>query len=335
LSEKDPFYTLEKDIQYLKYKNDTVTLIKNKIKKELSIKIKKKFSIIEYYKNEIAFIKKHIEAKNIDTIVLSQGALSSITPVLKSSHPNLKVIVWQHSEATVYFKSYNRLFLEEYIRGIQSADCIVCLTNKDYEVFHQYYENCKQIYNPVNLENIHVTNLNNLNICFAGRIMVESKGLDIIIKSMKYIDNNVHLYIAGNSNKKELRKLNKLIAHQNLTNRIKLFGALKNDEMAKFYSKADIYISASQWEGFGLTVVEAMKCGLPVIAFDNSGPKEILSDGKYGIVLEERTPKNLANSINNLLNNLEELNNYQKLSMVRAEDFSIEKIGKEWIKILN
>jgi hypothetical protein len=43
LSEKDPFYTLEKDIQYLKYKNDTVTLIKNKIKKELSIKIKKNF----------------------------------------------------------------------------------------------------------------------------------------------------------------------------------------------------------------------------------------------------------------------------------------------------
>ena len=73
-----------------------------------------------------------------------------------------------------------------------------------------------------------------------------------------------------------------------------------------------------------------MSYGLPVIAFKNAGPNEILGDKNVGKLVEKFDVKQFATKIVDTLNNYDE---YQKMSLMakeRSKDFSINKIVKEW-----
>jgi glycosyltransferase involved in cell wall biosynthesis len=70
------------------------------------------------------------------------------------------------------------------------------------------------------------------------------------------------------------------------TGKVKLCGMLRKDEMADVYQKADAYILSSLYEGFSLSLMEAMASGLPVIASCNSAASDIVSEGVEGFVYD-------------------------------------------------
>ena len=77
-----------------------------------------------------------------------------------------------------------------------------------------------------------------------------------------------------------------------------------------------------------------MACGLPIIAFENSGPKEILADGKYGILIPKYEVVQFAQEIKDMMQNSTKRKLYSEKSLERISSFSIEEIIKEWHKIL-
>ena len=120
----------------------------------------------------------------------------------------------------------------------------------------------------------------------------------------------------------------------------------------KFLSKANVFVFPSIWEGFGNAIIEAMACGLPVIAADcASGPGEILRDisgkGLYGTLMP---PFRLDFNINGyvattlhehwtkeiveLLNNKNQRESYIKLGLQRCMDFTIKKSCEKWLEII-
>lgn len=129
----------------------------------------------------------------------------------------------------------------------------------------------------------------------------------------------------------------------------------------KYMSKADLFVFPSLWEGFGLALVEAMACGIPVISTDcQAGPRDILapdtnleleiSDLEYtpygvlvpvpdGIWRDAEEPLTseenlLAEAIIQLLKNKEKYDKYSEASICRSADFSVDRIIPQWVSLL-
>ena len=88
---------------------------------------------------------------------------------------------------------------------------------------------------------------------------------------------------------------------------------------------ADLYVCSSRYEGFNLTVAEALFLETPVISTDCTGPREILADGEYGMLVDNST-EGLYNGINNLLKNKGVLDTYKSKAILRKPFFDKEKI---------
>lgn len=139
---------------------------------------------------------------------------------------------------------------------------------------------------------------------------------------------SAHFVIAGadNTRTNEHRlALERLIDELGLTNRVALTGWL--DEVAPLLSALDVYVSASQTESFGLTIIEAMAAGLAVVATATAGAREIIDNESTGIIVAIGDYQALAASVLRLLANKDERERMGALARARARArFSLERM---------
>lgn len=103
------------------------------------------------------------------------------------------------------------------------------------------------------------------------------------------------------------------------------------DNPFSYMSRASIFVLSSAWEGFGNVIVEALACGTPVVSTDcPSGPREILADGKYGVLVPVGDEEAIANAIND---RLDETHDAEVLRN-RARQFSVESIADNYLDVL-
>ncbi|MBC7228885.1 MAG: glycosyltransferase family 4 protein [Actinobacteria bacterium] len=87
----------------------------------------------------------------------------------------------------------------------------------------------------------------------------------------------------------------------------------------RFYRAFDIYVLPSSREGFGVTLIEAMASGVPVIACDVRGPREIVEDGRDGILVRDRDPAALAEALEFYLQAPRAVENYTRRARRKVE----------------
>jgi glycosyltransferase involved in cell wall biosynthesis len=107
----------------------------------------------------------------------------------------------------------------------------------------------------------------------------------------------VDLTIVGEGNQRSA--LQEKISRLDLSNQISLVGS--QEKVEAFLWNADLYIHSAITEGFGLTLIEAMACGLPVVCTDGRGNRDLIHEGENGFMVGERDPKLLADKIELLL----------------------------------
>ena len=98
-----------------------------------------------------------------------------------------------------------------------------------------------------------------------------------------------------------------------------------------YMAQAKVFALSSQWEGFGMVLVEAMACGTPVVSTNcPSGPSEILENGKYGKLVPVGNPETLAMAI------LQTLKNPPKKSVLkeRTQAFHVDDITQQYLQVL-
>jgi glycosyltransferase involved in cell wall biosynthesis len=156
------------------------------------------------------------------------------------------------------------------------------------------------------------------------------KGKDIFLSAIQNIslDKNKYafLIIGGSDN---------FMSGKNLP---KIFNILKlknNIEMRNFYNCLDVLVVPSRVESFGQIASEAASCGVPVVAFDFSGLKDIIIHKKTGWLAKPYNSKNIAQGINFILNlKIKDFKRMSKLAAVTAKNkFSYDIIANQYIRL--
>jgi glycosyltransferase involved in cell wall biosynthesis len=121
------------------------------------------------------------------------------------------------------------------------------------------------------------------------------------------------------------------IEKNKLENDIIFTGYVKDEDLPAIYSGASVFLFPSIYEGFGLPVLEAMKCGVPVITTNVSSLPEVAGDA--GILIPLDDVGYFADQIFELVNDDDKWKHYSQLSLTRAGQFSWDRTAQETIDV--
>lgn len=133
--------------------------------------------------------------------------------------------------------------------------------------------------------------------------LVERKGIHIIIEALALLRNQAHsnlgLIIVGKGGEEGNYEptLRKRAQDLGVSAHIIWAGAIQNQELARYYSAADLFCLASEKEGWPNVLLEAISCGTPVIAANTWGIPEIIHSKDIGLLVDERTAPAFAKAI--------------------------------------
>ena len=174
--------------------------------------------------------------------------------------------------------------------------------------------------------------------CF-GRVRYQ-KGIDIFVKSMiKICKGHPEVYgiICGkvtSDNQNYTDNLKQLIEAEGLEQRILFLGEQPTENLPLLFRSLDVYIAPQRWEGFGLTPIEAMSSGVPVIATKAGVFEEMILPSQTGYIVKFDDIDTISKLLSNLLSNEALLSNMSEQARARVVDaFNIQKEANRLIDI--
>lgn len=308
----------------------------DKFKKYLEFKRYGYFSPEKYVKKELELLSKIIQKENPDVIIFNTFIPAVLfSSFIKQTFPNIKTVTWMHSDPEYSLKHIAKYYKEVYKKSFRQVDKVVCLSESVREILTQYGANVEVIYNPLVLSEPGVSNLSDKIISFTARLEIDVKGIDYLCELANFIPDDWVIRIAGDGSKDEKKQLQDLILKNKVEKKIDFVGPLYGNNLVQHYINSSIFISTSRTEGLPLVMIEAISFGLPVVSFDHNGGKEILSNGKFGVLISNNDVSKMGEEIIKLINDRSILENYQMLSLKRSKDFTIDKIIRKWKSLLS
>ena len=279
-----------------KYEIDFISLNTPLIKKKIFKKIKytrvKSSRTLFSFHEIINHIKKD-KKKYVKKIFISNQYFANILSVIfLKKIKDIKVVLLErnHIDEFKYYRSYIDFIKKKIIKILmvffyRRADKII---GNSYDLSKSLQKlvktNIQTIYNPCYFPSAYqkkkLNNNKNINILNVARLELQKDQLTLL-KAINNLKGKIKfkLNIVGNGS--QLLKIRKYIENNNLKSLVKLHTNVTNT--SKFYKEADLFILSSIYEGFPNVLVEAAQNNVPIISTNcNSGPREILLNGKGG-----------------------------------------------------
>ena len=213
---------------------------------------------------------------------------------------------------------------------IKGYDHIVTLTHEDKEMNWKGWRNVSVIPNPSTFHTDKISTLNEKKVISVGRLTPQ-KNYASLIRAFKNVVNkhpDWTLEIYGDGPLE--MELKSLIDQLNLKRHVFLKGFSSN--IKEVMTNGSIYAMSSIFEGFPLVLIEAMTCGLPIVSYAcPCGPKDIITVGKDGFLVEVNDEKELANRINLLINNDTMRKEMGENCIEKVQSFHIQIIIQQWM----
>ena len=273
---------------------------------------------------------KELKDEAYDVIIGVHAPLSVRLAACRSQLGDTKLIGWIHNSYKALFGT-GSLYIgpelqKHYEYQLQKLDKTIVLCQNDARKYHFPVE---VIYNPLTLEPGKPSQGDSKRFLAVGRFSHLHKGFDLLIEAFNIFakDNKEWtLDIVGEGVEEPLYR--KMIADYKLEGLITLHPFTNN--IQEYYTKAQVYVLSSRWEGFGLVLVEAMAHGLPIVSSDLPTSKEIMGD--FGMYFTNGNVNELAEQLHKATKI--EWDKKSEEAIHIAQRFNIQHIIEQWNKII-
>lgn len=235
---------------------------------------------------------------------------------------------FEASEENFIKKLFAHYWMNSLTKKLIKLDRFVVLTEEDRLQWPEL-KNVTVIPDPLSFHPLSVSSLTAKRVIAVGRYVYQ-KGFDLLLQAWSIVENrclDLELVVFGQG----IRDPYELLIDKLKINRGRchLYGPTADIE--REYLNSSIFVLSSRFEGFGMVIVEAMACGLPVVAFDcPCGPKDIIVDGVNGILIEKNNVEKLAQGIISVAESQDLAKRLKHNAQKRSHDYDLDIIAEKW-----
>lgn len=223
---------------------------------------------------------------------------------------------------------FAKLWMSSLIMKLKRLDRFVVLTQEDAIAWKELH-NVIAIPNPISFKVTNQSLLEAHRVIAVGRYVYQ-KGFDMLLEAWKIVelqclDWQLDVYGDGDRSPYEF-----LLDELNIDrSRCRLNGSTQN--IQKEYVDSSLFVVSSRFEGLSMAMLEAISCGLPLVAFAcPCGPRDVVEDGTNGYLVENGDVVQLANKIISMIENPDIRKQMGKQAKIKSEQYKIENLAKVW-----
>lgn len=230
-----------------------------------------------------------------------------------------------------------RLFAKFWMRSLVSKlkrlDHFVVLTEEDRQAWPEL-KNVSVIPDPLSFDACIQSQLTEKRVIAVGRYVYQ-KGFDLLLQAWRRVEKvcpDWQLAVYG---------MGERTPYQQLAEELRLDKARchlegSTTDIQKEYGQSSLFVFSSRFEGFGMVLVEAMSCGLPVVSFAcPCGPRDIVNDGEDGLLVENGDVEGLADAMIRLMQNEALRKSMSAHAQHNAQRFRMEALASRWQQLFN
>jgi glycosyltransferase involved in cell wall biosynthesis len=226
---------------------------------------------------------------------------------------------------------FSKYWMSGLVKKVRQLDRFVVLTEYDRQAW-QEIPRVDVIPNPLPFYPKIISSIRKKRVISVGRYFDE-KGYDLLLQSWSLVEKanpEWELVIFGEGNRPYYERIAASLG-------LDLNRCILNDSISdveKEYLESSLFVCTSRFEGFGMGIIEAMACGLPVVAFDCLwGPRSIITDGEDGLLVENGNIGKMAETLNSLLQDPYKIEIMGKHARENVQRFNIDVIAEKWKKL--
>ncbi len=223
---------------------------------------------------------------------------------------------------------FAQYWMHDLVLKLKRLDRMVVLTDKDKEAWVEL-NNVQVIPNPLSFKPITISSQTQKRVIAVGRYCQE-KGYDNLLQAWVKVQHacpDWQLVVFGDGDRTAYEQM---LGKMGIDARRCILNGRASDIQTE-YVKSSLGVCSSRFEGFGLSIIEAMACGLSVVSFDCPwGPRSIISDGVDGTLVENGNVDLLAESLISLMRDNEKRKRLSENAVRSVRKYDIEQIAQKW-----
>ena len=235
---------------------------------------------------------------------------------------------FETGDTNVVKRLFAKYWMHNLVSHLKRLDRFVVLTEEDKASWTEL-SNVEVIPDPLAFEIDKLSPLTNKRVIAVGRYVYQ-KGFDLLLQAWKTIEQqhpDWELAVYGMGNRSPYER----IIDECHIDRTRCHLNGPTDDIKKEYMNSSLFVFSSRFEGFGMVLIEAMACGLPVVSFDcPCGPKDIVRHNEDGLLVPSGRPDLLADALHKLMIDEEKCQRMASAAVKNVARFVLSEICGRW-----
>ena len=240
---------------------------------------------------------------------------------------------FEAGEANAIKNLFAKLWMRNLVSHLKRLDRFVVLTEEDKASWIEL-NNVIVIPDPLAFTIDEVSPLTNKRVMAVGRYVYQ-KGFDLLLQAWAKMENQYsdwELVVYGMGDRDPYEQIIDDLRIDR--SRCHLYGT--TPDIKKEYLNSSLFVFSSRFEGFGMVLIEAMACGLPVVSFDcPCGPKDIVRHDEDGLLVPSGNADSLADAMHRLMSDDDLRKDMASKAIINVRRFQLNEIAQRWKTLFN